>query len=101
MDLHRWSQFLSQTCLDPSGLRDTDAMADECPGCRLIRREEADWSQSRVACLKPPHHEITLAHARPITAIDVEGKDAGNLSVDHRRVRLANYLSDKGAVLST
>jgi hypothetical protein len=76
-------------------------MADECPGCRLIRREEADWSQSRVACLKPPHHEITLAHARPIEAIDVEGKDAGNLSVDHRRVRLANYLSDKGAVLST
>jgi hypothetical protein len=51
--------------------------------------------------LKPPHHEITLAHARPIEAIDVEGKDAGNLSVDHRRVRLANYLSDKGAVLST
>ena len=101
VDLHHWSQFLSQACLDPSGLRDTDAVADECPGCRLIRREEADRSQSRVACLKPPHHEITLAHQRPITAIDVEGKDAGHLRADHRRVRLANYLCDNGAVLST
>src|SRR6266849_1662119 len=101
VDLHRWSQFLSQPCLDPSGLRDTDAMADECPGCRLIGREEADRSQSQVACLKPPHHEITLAHERPIAAIDVEGKDAGNLRADHIWVRLAKYLSDNGAVLCT
>jgi hypothetical protein len=41
MDLHCWSKFLSQASLDPSGLRDTDAMADECPGCRPITRSRS------------------------------------------------------------
>jgi hypothetical protein len=100
MDLYRWSPFFSQTCLDPSGLRDTDAVADECPGCCLIRREEANRSQSRVACLKPPHHEITLTHVRPMAAIDVEGKNASNLRADRRWVRFAKYLPDNGAILS-
>jgi hypothetical protein len=53
-----------------------------------------------IACLKLPHHEIALAHARPIAAIDVEGKNASNQRADHRWVRFAKYLPDNGAILS-
>ena len=65
--------------LDPGGLPDRDAGADERPGRRLIGRGEQDRTQATVPILESTDHRVALADGGVVCPVHIQRQDPGEL----------------------